>query len=138
MKKILLSFFILLIFTSCASKIMQTYIGKDIRSVVIDYGPPANAFDMGNGVRVFQWINQTSYTTPQYITTHSYIYGNSNTYGKGGYSSSYMSGWINSNTQITGGQTINSTCIYTFFTKWNKIKKAWIVTGFKQPSLMCE
>jgi len=132
--KYLLSIILILILNNCASKIMQSYVGKDIRMAVLDYGPPSNAFDLGNGIRAFQWIQNKSYTTPTYISSNSYLngYGNNfnNTYSR--------SAWINTNTVISGGQTINSSCVYTLLTKWDKNRKAWIITGYKQPNLMCE
>ena len=56
--------FLLVILSGCASQIMQRYIGQDAREVVVDYGPPANAMDMGDGRRAFQWVMDSSYTTP--------------------------------------------------------------------------
>lgn len=34
---------ILLSLVGCASQIMKSYIGKDIREVMLDYGSPSNA-----------------------------------------------------------------------------------------------
>jgi len=34
---------------SSATEIMTSFVGHDIRNVVVDYGPPSNAFDMGDG-----------------------------------------------------------------------------------------
>ena len=47
---------------------MQGFVGKDIRQVVLDYGTPINAMDMGNGTRAFQWKMTKSRTTPTYIS----------------------------------------------------------------------
>jgi len=129
-------------FSGCASKIMESYVGKDIRMAMLDYGPPANAFDLGDGRRAFQWVRNSSYTTPTYISSNSYGYGHGTVYGNS-YSSNFnanynASAWVSTNTVITGGQTINSTCVYTAFAKWDKQRKTWIITGYKKPSLMCE
>lgn len=110
----------------CASQIMQSYVTKDVREVMIDYGPPQNAFDMGDGRRAFQWVMRSSYTTPTNVATS----GNVTAYGN--------SAWVNSNTQITGGQTINSRCVYTIFGRWDDSRKGWTITEFKKPNLMCE
>lgn len=110
----------------CASQIMKTYIGKDVREVMLDYGPPANAIDMGNGKRAFQWVMDSSYTTPTTATTIGAV----NTYGS--------STWVSSNTTIYGGQTINSRCIYTMFANWSDDSNGWGITGFKSPDFMCE
>ena len=114
----------------CASKIMESYIGKDIRTVVLRYGPPANAVDLGQGKRAFQWVMNSSYTTPTYVSTTSYGSAYGNRYN--------ASAWVNSYSTITGGQVINSRCIYTLITKWSQSRKSWIVVGYQRPTLGCE
>ncbi len=119
-------FFILFMFiftlSGCASTIMEGYVGKDVREVVLDYGPPINALDLAGGQRAFQWKINSSFTTPIQSTTTSNISRN----------------WYTANTITTGGQTYSSSCIYTLLTKRSTNKDAWIVTGFRKPSLMCE
>ena len=52
----------------CASTIMEGYVSRDISSVIANYGPPANTFDLPNGQRAFQWeIIDTSYI-PETVT----------------------------------------------------------------------
>jgi hypothetical protein len=104
--------------TGCASQIMKSYVGKDVREIMVDYGPPANAFDMGDGRRVFQWTKHNSIATPMTATT--------------------TWTWVNSNTLITGGQTLNVDCIYTMFATWDDARKGWIVAGYKTPKLDCQ
>ena len=117
---------VLALLAGCASQIMSSYIGKDIREVVLDYGPPANAMDMGDWRRAFQWIMNTSYTTPVYANTT----GSATTTG--------YTTWMNSNTTISGGQTVSSNCMYTLFTNWDEASKSWRVVDFKKPNFMCE
>lgn len=105
---------------------MQSYVGKDVRDVMLDYGPPANAMDMGDGRRAFQWVMNQSYTMPSYATTS----GTVNQVGS--------SAWVNSNTTITGGQTINSSCVYTMFANWDDGISGWRVVDFKKPKISCE
>lgn len=93
---------------------------------MLDYGPPANAFDMGDGRRAFQWVIGSNYTTPVSATTT----GTVNTYGP--------TSWVNSNTMVTGGQTINSSCIYTLFARWNEEINGWFITDYRKPNVMCE
>jgi hypothetical protein len=93
---------------------------------MVDYGPPANAFDMGDGRRAFQWVIGSSYTIP--VTAHTT--GMVNSYGP--------NSWVSTNTTITGGQTINSKCLYTLFGKWNDLSNGWVITEFRKPNLMCE
>ena len=54
---------------ACASAIMQSYMGKPLQVVMLDYGPPANAFDMPDGSRAFQWVITSTYTTPMTVTS---------------------------------------------------------------------
>ena len=116
----------LMLFTGCASQIMKSYIGKDVREAILDYGAPANALDMGDGRRAFQWVINSSYKTPTTANTT----GSASTIGS--------TTWVNSNTTITGGQTINSSCLYTLFGRWNEESNSWIIVDFKKPKLMCE
>jgi hypothetical protein len=124
MRLTIVLFFIFL--AGCATQIMQSYVGKDVREIMLDYGAPANAFDMGEGRRAFQWSIGSSYTAPITATTT----GSVNSVGS--------TSWVNSNTIITGGQVINSQCLYTLFARWNENSRGWFVTDFKKPNLMCE
>lgn len=116
----------LLLLTGCASQIMRSYIGKDIREVVLEYGPPANAMDMGDGRRAFQWIMNSTYTTPVIANTT----GSATTTG--------YTTWVNSNTTVSGGQSVSSSCVYTLFATWDEASKSWRVVDFKKPKFMCE
>lgn len=112
--------------TGCASTIMNSYISKDVREVMLDYGPPSNAFDMGDGRRAFQWVMKSSYVTPVVANTS----GNFSAYGN--------TAWVNSNTTISGGQAVTSSCTYTMLGRWDDSRKGWIITEFRKPNLMCE
>ena len=46
---------VLFFMAGCASTHMQQYLGKDIREVVMDSGPPENVLDLGDGRRAFQF-----------------------------------------------------------------------------------
>jgi len=122
--------------SGCASQILKSYIGKDIREVMLDYGPPTNAFDMGDGRRAFQWVMNRSYTTPTTTTPiNATTTGHISSYG--------VTSWINTNTTITGGQTIRgktikSKCVYTLFGRWNTNVKSWFISNFKKPNFRCE
>lgn len=122
----IITIFVLIGCVGCASQIMKSYVGGDVREVMLDYGPPANAFDMGNGRRAFQWVLNSSYTTPTQINTT----GSVSSYGP--------TAWVNSNTTISGGQTITSKCAYTLFARWDSARESWTVTDFKTPKLLCE
>lgn len=123
--KRLIIILILLSLSGCASAIMSGYIGKDVREIALDYGPPVNAIDMGDGTRAFQWVMNSSYTTP--ITANTT-----------GYATTGPNAWVNTNTVVSGGQSINSSCIYTLLAKWSDATNGWIVSDYRKPKLMCE
>ena len=107
---------------ACASAIMQSYMGKPLQVVMLDYGPPTNAFDMPDGSRAFQWVITSTYTTPMTVTSTTMPIGNV---------------WF-TNTQITGGQAISGRCIYTLLARWDGMQNAWVFYDYKSPSLICE
>ena len=110
-----------LLVAGCATSTMQSYIGQDVRQVVIKRGPPVNAMDMGDGRRAFQWREDESVTLPSHAST----IGSAN------------SGWYTANTVISGGQTLTNTCIYTLYARWNEARQAWVVEGFEKPAWDC-
>lgn len=114
--------------SGCASTHMKQYIGKDVREIIIDNGPPINAFDMGDGRRAFQfrWGGGT-YVMPQTTT----ITGSSTTTGN--------SAWYSGSAITSGGGIVTSEgCVLTYFAHRNEQKSAWIVTEYKVPKqLVC-
>ena len=112
---------VLALLAGCSAEIMRSYIGRPVTDVMLDYGPPANAFDVSDEKRVFQWIKTTSVTTPVYATTTGYAY----------------QGWVNTNTQIHGGQTNTFECVYSMYARWNDNRESWIISGFKEPDFWC-
>jgi hypothetical protein len=55
---------ILMILSACASQIMKSYIGAPISSVMLDYGPPDNVYDLRPGERAYQWRKQKTQVVP--------------------------------------------------------------------------
>lgn len=55
---------VLLILSACASQIMKSYIGAPISSVMLDYGPPDNVYDLGPGARAYQWRKEKTQVVP--------------------------------------------------------------------------
>lgn len=129
MRKLCLVVTAALLATACASQIMSEYIGKDIRQAAVKYGPPTNFFDMGDGVRAFQWRINKNTVVPGY--SRSNTYGSLNVSGNNAYLSS------STNTYSSPGYVGSRQCNYTLFGEKNK-KGDWIVTGFEKPSLTCE
>ena len=124
----ILIIFSLAIISGCASTHMKQYIGEDVREIIIDNGPPINAFDIGDGRRAFQFRwGGGAYEIPQTTT----IAGSSIATGN--------SIWY-SGTAITsgGGVVASEGCILTYFTLWSEQKNAWIVTDYRVPKqLIC-
>ena len=106
----------------CVADTMRGYVGQDIRAVELAYGPPANEVDLGSGVRAFQWRKVSVDTTPLTAVTTT---------------EKDKRGRRTTQTQFTGGDQTVTNCLYTFLTVWNSQQGAWIVTGFRQPSLDC-
>ncbi|SRR5690554_419607 len=112
----------------CVSTEMKSYMGKDIREVILVSGPPINALDMGNGVRAFQFKwGGGSFTVPQTTQTT----GNVTSYGN--------SAWLNATSITTGGGTFHSEgCVISYLTEWNEKTEGWVVTGYRYPKqLVC-
>lgn len=110
----------------CASTIMKGYIGQPLQAAMVDYGPPANAFDMGDGRRAFQWSKRSTSTMPTYVTNSGAATPVGNAV------------WWTQNTQIMGGGTVTSECLYTLYTRWDDTAKSWRVEGFEKPRYACE
>ena len=116
----------ILTLSACASSIMEGFVGQPVQSAMVKYGPPQNAFDMGDGRRAFQWEMTSSYTTPINVQNSGNVTAVGNT------------AWWTQNTQITGGQTVSGKCLYTMYGRWSDDSKSWILEGFEKPRLMCE
>ena len=119
---------ILIMLVGCVSTHMKQYMGKDIREVILDSGPPINAMDMGDGVRAFQfrWGGGT-YSIPQTTTTSGTVTAYGNT------------AWLNSSSITSGGGTIYSEgCVITYLTAWNDARQTWVVSSYRYPKqLVC-
>lgn len=127
MRKAAILFFALLA-SGCVSTEMKSFVGKDIREVILVNGPPINAMDMGDGVRAFQFKwGGGSFTVPQTSRTSGNVTMIGNT------------AWLDSTTITTGGGTFRSDgCIISYLTKWDKAREGWIVTGYRYPKqLVC-
>lgn len=111
----------LLAVAGCASDIMENFVGQDVSTAVLRYGPPVNVFDLPDGRRAFQWKMNSSYYVPQTTTF--------NAYGTG----SYVSG----SSTTTGGYAATQTCFYTIFGLPNT-NDSYTITGFQKPRLACE
>jgi hypothetical protein len=107
---------------------MKQYVGRDIREVMLDSGPPISAFDMPDGTRAFQfrWGGGT-YVVPQ--TTNM----------TGSVTSVGNSAWFQSQSISSGGGVVSSEgCVITYFARWNDERKGWTVVSYRVPKqLVC-
>lgn len=117
---------IALALSGCASSVMNGFVGKSVQDVMVQYGPPTNAFDMGDGRRAFQWAMTNSYVTPVTSTTTGNAYATGSNVR-----------WMQ-NTQISGGVPITNTCAYTMFGRWSDTASTWVMESFQKPKLACE
>jgi hypothetical protein len=110
----------------CASSIMNGFVGRPLQSAMVRYGPPTNAFDMPDGTRAFQWVLTNNYSPP----VQSYNSGSAYTVGNRVH-------WYQ-NTSTIGGQPINSECAYTMYGSWDEQQNSWVMSGFEEPSFLCQ
>ncbi|MGY5780757.1 hypothetical protein [Rhizobium sp. LEGMi135b] len=111
---------VLLILTACASQIMKSYIGAPISSVMLDYGPPDNVYDLRQGERAYQWRKQKT----QVVSGQSSGEVRETHRGR------------RYEVTETPGYVEQTECFYTFYTRSSG--SDWYVTSFRQPSLECE
>lgn len=118
-----------------ASAIMKSYVDKPLIEAVLDYGPPAGSFDMGDGTRAFIWEDTNSITMPGRAMTT----GNASVYGFGNTASVYGT----QTTTYTPASTSTWSCTYVIFAKQTRTDvegpAAWTVVDYRKPSsFMCE
>lgn len=51
--------------TSCATNIMEGFVGQPLQAGIARYGPPEVVFDMPDGRRAFQWRMESETVTPR-------------------------------------------------------------------------
>ena len=120
--QVVISILIILFAAGCVANTMQGYVGQDIRTVMLDHGPPMNEIDLGDGTHAFQWSTTSIGSTPVSAVTTT---------------SKDKKGRKTTETQFVGGTETVTNCLYTFVAVWNSERKGWVVTGFRQPSLDC-
>jgi hypothetical protein len=120
---------ILVALSGCASQTLQSYIGKDVRELELENGPPINTIDFDDGRRAFQWSVTSTYTSP--VRAHTTTISTPAIEGSPTLPPT-------TTTAVTGGHTSTSTCLYTVFAKKDEATSAWIVVDFKKPSWDCE
>ena len=113
---------------ACGSTHMKKFIGKDVRYIAVEDGPPTNVFDMPDGRRAFQYYwGGGKYYVPKTTTTQGQV----QLVGDAAY---YSDQKVES-----GGFAVESQgCLITYFAAWNAEKKGWIVVDIWYPKrLVC-
>lgn len=121
MKRLALA--LILIVSGCAEQVMSGFVGKDISAVVAQYGPPANAYDMPDGRRAFQWRIDKALVMP--TTTTYQGYGNSYGYGTS----------LTGTATTTGGYMGSRACFYTLYATGSGNR--WTVAAYEPPRMGC-
>lgn len=106
--------------SACASQVMKSYVGVPVSSVMLDYGPPDNVYDLRAGERAYQWRKDK---------TRRVAGSSSGEVRRTRRGERYES-------IDTPGYVERIDCYYTFYTK--NSGGDWYVTSYRQPSLMCE
>lgn len=114
-----------LLMAGCATQVMQGYVGRDIRDVMVRYGPPDNAFDMADGRKAYQWRMESSSVTPTYSTT------------EGRTRERHDGDRYQSTTITTGGDVSTTTCFYTLYATWDEAARGWTVVAYEKPGFEC-
>lgn len=104
----------------CASQIMKNYVGAPINSVMLDYGPPDNVYDMRPGERAYQWRRDKTEVVAGSTSSETRRTRHGERY----------------EATETPGYVQQTACYYTFYTRFTGAE--WYVTSFRQPSLECE
>src|SRR3954447_8720787 len=94
----------MVLLAACVADTMRSYVGQDIRAVMLAYGPPANEIDLGGGTRAFQWSKTSVDTTPLSAATTT---------------DKDKKGRRTTQTQFVGGTQSVTNCLYTFLTAWD-------------------
>ena len=115
---------LLLTFTvaGCASQILDSYVGKSIAEPILDYGPPTNILELGDGKRAYQWAMTNSGVIPMTSPASATVYGS------GGYATAYGTS--------TSYIPYSNDCVYTLLA--SQKGKDWLVDGFRRPTMGCE
>lgn len=105
----------------CASGILQSYVGKDVTEVAMDYGPPAGVMDLPDGRRAFMWNRTQTMVTP----------------GTTNYSGVQSGGWVTGTATTYGGGVSSWECTYTLIGQKNP-RGSYTVVDYRKPKLECE
>ena len=114
---------LLLLLSGCVSTEMKSYMGKDIREVILTNGQPIGVLDMGNGSRAFQFLWGGSSQTA--VASNSTTQINGDWLGK-------------ASVQSHGNAIVSNGCVISYITRWDDARNSWIVSDYRYPNkIMC-
>ncbi len=128
----------LLLLAACTSttEILQGYIGRPVSDVVVEFGMPSGAFDVGDGRRAFLWSRINTFTTPGYARTTVMRHPASRDPAR----PRHADIWTYTTT-IEPPETYSTTCNYVIYAERanNQLEgpAGWTVTGFEEPPAGC-
>lgn len=108
----------LFLLVGCASQELEKPTGDPIEMAMARNGAPANAFDLPDGRRAFQWVRET--------TAHASAMPGGD------------SAWWRANAPIEGGRSIAGGCVYTLYARWNDDRRMWLVEEMAPLPAACE
>jgi len=106
----------------CSTDIMRGYIGRPPESVMAKYGPPIDVRDLPGGRRAYQWLEESTTTTPGTATTRVEHKGRGNRHPE-------------IKTEYTPSTTETDRCFYTFYA--NRVEDGWLIYDFEKPRFGC-
>ncbi|WP_162497423.1 hypothetical protein [Roseovarius dicentrarchi] len=111
------------ILAGCAAPVLDKYMGRSIVDPMLDFGQPAEVFDLPDGRRAYQWSvdKQASRPSPRPVI------GVGIGVGRGG--------WGNVTTIGTSYETYTKSCRYTLIA--SPRGGGWVVTDQRKPAPGC-
>lgn len=118
----------ILTFTGCVSTHMKQYVGKDIREVMMDSGPPVAVYDLASGKRAFQYRwGGGVVTTPETSKTT----GSATVVGDSVYLSRETIRMPSSSVYVEG-------CLINYIALFDERTEAWVIKEIRYPKrLVC-
>ncbi len=107
----------------CAPPVLDKYMGRPILDPMLDFGKPAEVFDLPDGRRAYQWEVSRQATRP----SPRPVIGVGIGVGRGG--------WGNVTTIGTSYETYTKSCRYTLIA--TRRGTGWIVTEQRRPAPGC-
>ncbi len=114
--------FIAIALSGCTASNMRSYIGQDVRTLVVNYGAPDNEVDLADGRRAFQWERERIVTDDSFSAlARLHRYSDSVDFGD----------WL------APREIQTQKCIYTLICQWDEQMASWIIEEAQKPFPNC-